>query len=301
MVERCMRELINQEFMQLKSEIDRIANDTEFNGNRVLNGNISGKEYEVEEVNTTVTKATNGILDNDKLGKIMADVDGDSLRPLGEGTFELKISRATANGADTITLEIVDKLEFNGGKEYVMDSVTFAKPGNGDPQTVEIAGITLSLKGLENNTNIAANESATIEFSNTVRKEEEGIRLQVGANREQMIGLSVGNMRSRELGLGGIDVIGVGNAEEAIERIDEAISRVSSQRADLGAAQNRLEHTIASTDNTPEESIRYVGNKLYRDELDKNEILYVFWLIYFQLGYCLRNEYKFEKSIKYGL
>ncbi len=59
-------------------------------------------------------------------------------------------------------------------------------------------------------------------------------------------------MRSRELGLGGIDVIGVGNAEEAIERIDEAISRVSSQRADLGAAQNRLEHTIASTDNTAE-------------------------------------------------
>ncbi len=73
---------------------------------------------------------------------------------------------------------------------------------------------------------ITAGKSGGFEFTNSVSKEEEGIRLQVGANREQMIGLSVGNMRSRELGLGGIDVIGVGNAEEAIERIDEAISRV---------------------------------------------------------------------------
>ena len=242
------RELINQEFMQLKSEIDRIANDTEFNGNKVLNGNISGKEYEVKSVKTTANP--NGTLTEDKLGVIMAEVTGDSLRPLGEGTFELKIARDAGNN---ITLEIVDKSEFNGGKEYVMDSITFDKTtaNNGD-KTVEIAGLTLNLKGLTGDTNIAANESATIEFSNTVRKEEEGIRLQVGANREQMIGLSVGNMRSRELGLGGIDVIGVGNAEEAIERIDEAISRVSSQRADLGAAQNRLEHTIASTDNTAE-------------------------------------------------
>ncbi len=186
----------------------------------MLNGNISGKEYEVKQ--GTVTNNGNSI----KLQDIFKDVDGDSLRPLGEGTFELKISRST----DTITLEIVDKSEFNGGKEYVMDSITFDKTtaNNGD-KTVEIAGITLNLKGLGNNldTNLPDTKSATIEFSNTISKEEEGIRLQVGANREQMIGLSVGNMRSRELGLGGIDVIGVGNAEEAIERIDEAISRVS--------------------------------------------------------------------------
>ena len=170
----------------------------------VLNGNISGKEYEVGKVgNPTFGNPTNGTLkDNAKLGAIMGDITGDDLRPLGEGTFELKISHADTG--NNITVEIWDESEFNGGKKYMMDSVTFDK-GNGT-KTVEIAGITLSLKGLDNNTNIAANESATIEFSNTVRKEEEGIRLQVGANREQMIGLSVGNMGSRELGLGGMDV-----------------------------------------------------------------------------------------------
>ncbi len=62
----------------------------------------------------------------------------------------------------------------------------------------------MNLKKLDSK--IEAGKSGSFEFSNTVKKEEEGIRLQVGANREQMIGLSVGDMRSRELGLGGIDV-----------------------------------------------------------------------------------------------
>ncbi len=293
MVERCMdedRELINQEFMQLKSEIDRIANDTEFNGNKVLNGNISGKEYEVKQGTNTNTAG----ITNDNLKAIFAGT-GEELLKLGEGTFEFKLTHA-AQG-DAVTIELFDNSEFNGGKKYLLDSFTLDTPKA--DETFELGGITLNLKDLDSK--IDTGKSGGFTFSNEVKVEEEGIRLQVGANREQMIGLSVGNMRSRELGLGGIDVIGVGNAEEAIERIDEAISRVSSQRADLGAAQNRLEHTIASTDNTPEESIRYVGDKLYRDELDKNEILYIFWLIYFQLGYCLRNEYKFEKLIKYGL
>ena len=59
-------------------------------------------------------------------------------------------------------------------------------------------------------------------------------------------------MRSRELGLGWIEVDTAENAQEAIGRLDEAVSRISAQRAELGANQNRLEHTIASTDNTAE-------------------------------------------------
>ncbi len=180
----------------------------------MLNGNISGKEYEVKQ--GKVTNGTGG--DKVKLQDIFEDVDPNEIRKLGEGTFKFTISRGAGK---EVTIELTDKSKFNGGKEYVLDSITFDKTtaNNGD-KTVEIAGLTLNLKGLTGYTNIAANESATIEFSNTVRKEEEGIRLQVGVNREQMIGLSVRNMRSRELGLGGIDVLGVGNAEEAIERIE---------------------------------------------------------------------------------
>ena len=54
------RELINQEFNQLKSEIDRIANDTEFNGSKVLNGDKSGEKIEFDTGSITSTVATGG-------------------------------------------------------------------------------------------------------------------------------------------------------------------------------------------------------------------------------------------------
>ena len=95
-------------------------------------------------------------------------------------------------------------------------------------------------------------ESAAFEFTNEVTKDEDGVTLQVGANKNQSIGISIDTMRSRELGLGGVSVATAADAQDAIQLIDDAVSRVSSQRADLGATQNRLEHTIASTDNTAE-------------------------------------------------
>ena len=59
-------------------------------------------------------------------------------------------------------------------------------------------------------------------------------------------------MRARELGLGGVEIGTAEKVKEAITSVDEAIKRVSSQRASLGATQNRLEHTIAANDNTAE-------------------------------------------------
>ena len=121
---------------------------------------------------------------------------------------------------------------------------------NDKEHKVDLFGIEFSFKAL--NVMAANNDSMQITLNNVVEEDVDGVKLQVGANQDQMIGLNINNMRSRELGLGGIEVGTVEDAQEAIGRVDEAISRISSQRADLGATQNRLEHTIASTDNTAE-------------------------------------------------
>ncbi len=206
--------------------------------NKVLNGNISGKELEAKK--GIATGAANKI-DDTKLQAIFKDTDSEEIKKLGEGTFEIKIATDATTPKANVTVELFDNSEFNGGKKYLMDSFTFQTGDNDTNETFNIAGIELELN--INKANLEANKGVTITFSNEVKVEEEGIRLQVGANREQMIGLSVGNMRSRELGLGGIDVIGVGNAEEAIERIDEAISRVSSQRA-VVLVRQRKKHIL---------------------------------------------------------
>lgn len=67
---------------------------------------------------------------------------------------------------------------------------------------------------------------------------------QIGANELQNMGSAIGDMRAAALGVDNILVTDVKNAGEAITKIDQAKSRVSSQRSTLGAVQNRLEHTI---------------------------------------------------------
>ncbi len=81
-----------------------------------------------------------------------------------------------------------------------------------------------------------------------------GVTFQVGANAGQTISVKIGKMNATTLGVAKKDV-SVGSqdaASKALAKIDKAINDVSSQRANLGAVQNRLEHTIASVDNSAE-------------------------------------------------
>jgi flagellin len=85
--------------------------------------------------------------------------------------------------------------------------------------------------------------------------------LQVGAEANQVISISITGMSSKGLGLtsaaNAATNISVGgtsatNAQKAITMIKSALATVSKQRSDLGAIQNRLEHTIKNLDNVVE-------------------------------------------------
>ncbi len=87
-----------------------------------------------------------------------------------------------------------------------------------------------------------------------------GKDIQVGAanKAEQRITISIAKMDATTLGVAagtGDDKVSVATqtgAQKAISKITAAIARVSKQRSDLGAIQNRLEHTIANLDNVVE-------------------------------------------------
>ena len=86
------------------------------------------------------------------------------------------------------------------------------------------------------------------------------VGLQVGAEANQLITLNIIGMSAKGIGLVdhktyGTITVGGGtgvHAQKAISIIKEALAKVSSQRADLGAVQNRLEHTIKNLDNVVE-------------------------------------------------
>lgn len=67
---------------------------------------------------------------------------------------------------------------------------------------------------------------------------------QVGANEKEDMGINIGSMKARDLGVHRILVTDRESAARSITWIDNAIDKVSGQRAKLGAYQNRLEHTI---------------------------------------------------------
>ncbi|BAK81047.1 flagellin [Candidatus Arthromitus sp. SFB-rat-Yit] len=244
------RELINQEFNQLKSEIDRIANDTEFNGSKVINGNLSSKEI----VAGTVAKSTTGTGITTGMANVV-DTDlefGDEAHLLGEGSFTFNVA---VDDQGVITIDLYDKSSFNDNKEYVMETLVIDDVGSDIGQTGKSVGATIGgVDFVLNLENLEKTKQINFTIENTAQQKDSGsgVELQVGANKDQMIGLSMENMGSRELGLGGVSVSTAEDSKDAIGRLDKAVSRISAQRADLGAAQNRLEHTIASTDNTAE-------------------------------------------------
>jgi flagellin len=67
---------------------------------------------------------------------------------------------------------------------------------------------------------------------------------QIGANSGQTLSLTITNQDTTTLGINGVDVSTQAGAASAITALDTAIETVSGSRADLGAVQNRLEHTV---------------------------------------------------------
>ena len=80
------------------------------------------------------------------------------------------------------------------------------------------------------------------------------VELQVGAESatDNQIKVTIGKMDSTGLAVATIDVGSTGDAKGAIDGIKNAITSLNNQRSNLGAIQNRLEHTINNLNNVVE-------------------------------------------------
>jgi flagellin len=103
--------------------------------------------------------------------------------------------------------------------------------------------------------------------------------LQVGANSSNTITISISNMNASSIGVKSLSMASSTAAGSAIDKIKAAIASVSAQRSDLGAIQNRLEHTIKNLDNVVENTtaaesqIRDTDMASQMVEYSKNNIL----------------------------
>ena len=109
--------------------------------------------------------------------------------------------------------------------------------------------------------------------------------LHIGANMDQRTQVFIGTMTAKALNLrnvGDEQIMSLGtpdDANRAIGTLDEALKKINKQRADLGAYQNRLEHTVnglnigAENLQAAESRIRDTDMAKEMVEFTKNQVL----------------------------
>lgn len=161
-----------------------------------------------------------------------------------------------ANAKSTITLggamAAGDKVTI-GGKTYTMAAATNADKG----EFADFAALKAQAEASGEYTVAAAagidGAGDTIVITAT-KAGGAGLSLQVGDTNADYnhVSVSVDDLSATGLGLSGIDVSSQAAAGNSIQTIKDAINKVSTNRANLGSLQNRLEYTINNLDTTVE-------------------------------------------------
>ena len=248
------RNYIQDEVNQLIKEIDRVSTTTKFNETYLLKGDETAKVDGVADTTIAGTLGTNGT-------KAALEIDFSALEAK-EGKSDITVGvggksySVTVEKGDDATA-IGDKLEAAMNANPIVDKI-------GGKFTATNADGKITLAATNNGvTELKTGDAVTVKSSGILT-----LKLHVGADStaDNQISVDIKQMSADVLGLktgkstttaAKNDTLLVNgkddeNARKAIDTIASALQEVSKQRSALGAAQNRLEHTIANLDNVVE-------------------------------------------------
>ncbi len=228
------RNVIQDEVKQLKEEITRVAESTEFNGQKLLNGEFALKGY----TNQTEVKVSS--YSTDVPQKIYT-------------IKQLDIGVDPVTGEYTVTDYDISDGAFPEGTTVSMKDkvVTFKGPGGFDMK-LDLTQVDLSTASDTVSVPVVDPNALPDGFLHVDATGIGSMRLQIGANEGQVLAVDIPRISLRDMGIEELEVTTKESATEAIDRIDGAIQFMSSVRGRLGAYQNRLESTIDSLDLTSE-------------------------------------------------
>ena len=255
------RNYIQDEVNQLIKEIDRVSTTTKFNETYLLKGDDTTAATVAD---TKVAEDTAGAAGAAQKYKI--DFSGIKAPTEGKSDVSFKVGSKTYS----ITVEAGDDADKIGGKiKDVMDKNKYTDK-NDVEYNVTNNGAEITLEAAKNG-EVAADDKLSKTGNDAVTVKSSGIltlSLHVGADStaDNQISVDIKQMSADVLGLktgkssttaAEKDTLLVNgkddtNARNAIDTIASALQEVSKQRSALGAAQNRLEHTIANLDNVVE-------------------------------------------------
>ena len=247
------RQAIQDEIDQLATEIDRVSETTKFNEIYLLKGDTK-----------TASKA-NFMKSTYVMGKDLfakggkTKLSADQLKEeLAKGNRVYTV--AEANAGDQTDANIAEagkdyvyatKLYDAKGKEVSAEQIADSKNADGSTAT----NYYVNEKGaVANAIAITAADAKAKNIQPFDVNGELSFNLHVGADSaaDNKIAVKIESMSAAGIGVKDLKVDTEDDATAAIDRIAEAVAKVSSQRSALGAVQNRLEHTIDNLDNVVE-------------------------------------------------
>ena len=211
----------------------------------------------------------------------------------GEDTRTFYINTDAAKGKENVTVSSAEVdpdikdgeyvIHLATGEDYSEDAIERLLAKAGLDYTVELTDESLNPDGdclFRANTYSVDSVSVQLDGGIGVGKDKiasngEGLTFQIGANgvEDQRLTVNISDMSSSALGVAGLNISKQEDANDAINKIDDAIKTVSSQRAKLGAVQNRLEHTVNSL-STAEENLQSAESQIRDTDMASEMIKY---------------------------
>lgn len=233
---------IDNEVQQLKEEITRIANETEFNGQSLLDGTFDLKGYTTSEsadiLNAKVNVKTTYYSDD-----------------VITGVYELQLG-VTFDKEGRI--DKIDEFEQDPSVNPIQKGPDFpadvrVKTWDGNVVTIgNDAGFEMKVRVTNlDDTVVPAGTKVTVNA--TIDLVGFGaMDMEIGANEGQELPIRIPNISLENMELSAANLRTQESSSDTLSRMEGAIKYVSGVRSRLGAYQNRLEHTIASLDVTSE-------------------------------------------------
>jgi flagellin len=220
---------------------------------------VAAYDITANAANITFTAKTPGANGSVKAGAAAAATIGGATAGVNANTT-VTLNKAMAVG-DTITI---------GGKTYKMAAATNAEKN----EFADLAG--LQALATANGYNVTgADLSAGTTLTFTALKQGSGLTLQVGDTNEDFnhVTVSIDDLTADGLGIADLRVSDRESAGAAIQTIKDAINKVSTNRGNLGALQNRLEHTINNLDATSE-NMQAANSRIRDTDMAKEMMAY---------------------------
>lgn len=171
--------------------------------------------------------------------------DGDDVDDIGAALLtKIKAGSDITVGSTTVTAS--SGVSYSGGK------LTFTANATGAATlTTDLAAASVTTSGTKTDPSFSFESvfgtatggvsTSTVTVASTSNS---GLTIQVGANTGDEMEINIDRADAEYLGVKGLDVSTQASASKAVDVVNKAINQVSSQRAYLGAVQNRLTYKI---------------------------------------------------------